>query len=342
MNTSIAFFAALLMTANVLAQAPEKMSYQAVVRDAAGDLVTSTDVGVQISILQGSESGTAVYVETHVSATNTNGLLTLELGDGAGVSGNFSAITWTNGPYYIQSEMDLSGGTSYTVTGISQLVSVPYALHAKTAESLAGAASETDPIFGASVAAGITASDTIFWNSKQDPLTAGPGISIVGSTISAAAVGVQSSFYLGQDTLGGVVFYMYHDHLGVPHGLIVSKTETAAAWQTMTNTTGANQSWDGAFNMALMTNSPAKTWVSELGSEWYLPSIDELSLLWHNRFHANKGLNDADATLLSNSVSYWSSTEFGSTYAFLFVFMYGNTNLDLKGASFNVRAVRSF
>ncbi|WP_159476554.1 hypothetical protein [Dyadobacter sp. 3J3] len=117
------------------AQAPEKMSYQAVIRDGAGDLVVSHAVGMKVSILQGSVSGTAVFVETHTPGTNANGLVTLSVGTGSVVSGVFASINWANGPYFIKIETDPAGGTSYTISGTSELLSVPYALHAKSATS---------------------------------------------------------------------------------------------------------------------------------------------------------------------------------------------------------------
>lgn len=84
--------AAFIITVSAAAQAPNKMSYQAVVRNASQTLVTSQPVGMQLSILQGSISGTAVYVETQLPTTNVNGLVTLEIGDGTVVSGDFSTI----------------------------------------------------------------------------------------------------------------------------------------------------------------------------------------------------------------------------------------------------------
>ncbi|MDI6832601.1 MAG: FISUMP domain-containing protein [Bacteroidales bacterium] len=140
-------------------QSPEKMSYQAVIRNSSDQLVTDQLVGMQISILQGSASGTAVYVETQTPTTNANGLVSIEIGDGTVVSGDFTTIDWANGPYFIKTETDPTGGINYTITGTSQLLSVPYALHAKTAESISGTVTETDPIFTGSQAANITATD---------------------------------------------------------------------------------------------------------------------------------------------------------------------------------------
>lgn len=127
---------ALSLSVNSFAQAPEKMSYQAVVRDAAGELVSGQSVGMRISILQNNLAGTAVYVETHAATSNANGLVSIEIGSGVVSSGDISTVEWTNGPFFIQSETDPTGGESYTITGTSQLMSVPYALHAKVAESV--------------------------------------------------------------------------------------------------------------------------------------------------------------------------------------------------------------
>lgn len=168
MKKVFTFLAAVLLTAPVWAQSPEKMSYQAVIRNSSEALVTNTTVGMQISILQGSATGTAVYVETQTPTTNANGLVSIEIGAGTVVSGTFASIDWANGPYFIKTETDPTGGTTYTITGTSQLLSVPYALHAKTAESITGGITETDPIFIASPANGITTSDITNWNNKLD------------------------------------------------------------------------------------------------------------------------------------------------------------------------------
>ena len=126
---------AVLLSAAAIAQSPEKMSYQAVIRNATNTLLTNQPVGMQITIIKGSVSGTPVYVETQSPTSNINGLVSLEIGTGSIVSGDFSAIDWSAGPYYIKTESDPTGGTSYTVTGVSQLMSVPYALYAKTSGS---------------------------------------------------------------------------------------------------------------------------------------------------------------------------------------------------------------
>ena len=115
-------------------QAPESISYQAVIRNANQELVAETTVGVQISILQSTATGNSVYTETHAATTNTNGLLSIAIGNGT-TTDNFASIDWSQGPYFIKTETDLAGGSNYTITGTSQLLSVPFALYAKTSGS---------------------------------------------------------------------------------------------------------------------------------------------------------------------------------------------------------------
>ena len=130
------FFLALFATKSwAQSGAPEKISFQAVVRNASNALVTNQAVGMRVSILQGSASGSAVYSETQTPTSNANGLVTIEIGGGNVVSGSISGINWVNGPYFVRTEVDPTGGTNYTITGTSQLLSVPYALYAKTSGS---------------------------------------------------------------------------------------------------------------------------------------------------------------------------------------------------------------
>ncbi|MGI6319980.1 MAG: fibrobacter succinogenes major paralogous domain-containing protein [Bacteroidales bacterium] len=193
MKKLFTILAAVLLTAPVWAQSPEKMSYQAVIRNSSEALVTNQAVGMQISILQGSTSGTAVYVETQTPTTNDNGLVSIEIGAGTVVSGNFATIDWANGPYFIKTETDLNGGANYTITGTSQLLSVPYALHAKTAETISGGITETDPVFGSSVASGITGTDTTNWNNKLDSYTETDPV--FGTSVAGGITGTDTAYW---------------------------------------------------------------------------------------------------------------------------------------------------
>ena len=122
---------ALFLAMATFAQAPQQLSYQAVIRNSANALVASSAVGMRLSILQGSSTGSAVYVETQSPTTNENGLVSLQIGSGTVVSGSVAAIDWRSGPYFLKTEADPAGGTSYSITGASQLLSVPYSLYAQ-------------------------------------------------------------------------------------------------------------------------------------------------------------------------------------------------------------------
>ncbi|MBI5218918.1 MAG: tail fiber domain-containing protein [Bacteroidia bacterium] len=114
---------------NIFAQVPHAFNYQAIVRNNSGNVIPNQNVSFRINILQGSSTGSLVYSEEHSSTTNPFGLVNLEVGNGANPSGNFSTIDWGNNSYYIKIELDISGGSNYTVMGTNQLLSVPYALY---------------------------------------------------------------------------------------------------------------------------------------------------------------------------------------------------------------------
>jgi uncharacterized protein (TIGR02145 family) len=145
MRSFITLCASILMSTLVFAQALQKMSYQAVIRNSSNALVINTQVGMQISILQGAANGTAVYAETQTPTSNANGLVSLEVGAGTVVSGTFAAINWANGPYFIKTETDPTGGTNYTITGTSQFLSVPYALF--SGNGILGVSTSGDSLF---------------------------------------------------------------------------------------------------------------------------------------------------------------------------------------------------
>jgi len=116
----------ILFVNTLFAQAPPSMSYQAVVRDAAGALINTGTVSIKTSILQGSATGVTVQTETHAATTNANGLASIQIGS----INPLSVIDWSNGPYFLKTEIDPTGGSNFTISGVSQLLSVPYALYA--------------------------------------------------------------------------------------------------------------------------------------------------------------------------------------------------------------------
>lgn len=164
-------------TLPILAQSPDLMTYQAVLRDAENHLLTNQAVAVQISIIQGAPNNAAVYSEVHSLNTNANGLVSLMIGDG--VSGDdFSLIDWSTGPYFLKTETDPAGGTNYTVTTTSQLLSVPYAKFADEAGNafsgnyadLSGAPVDVSSFVNdAGYLTGITGTETAFddWDKNE-------------------------------------------------------------------------------------------------------------------------------------------------------------------------------
>lgn len=152
------------------AQLPEKMSYQAVIRDLDDQLVRNQTVRIKISILQDSVSGNPVYIEEHTPISNNNGLVTLEVGNGQVLLGDFSGIDWAEGLYFIKSETDPDGNFDYTISGISQLLAVPFAFHAKTAENVPGINSIVSSVLNSYSLIQISDSDTANWNNKLDSL----------------------------------------------------------------------------------------------------------------------------------------------------------------------------
>ncbi len=189
MKTLYSILLLLLISILSYSQAPEAFSYQALIRNGSGDILANSQVAVQISFLQDSESGSAVYVETFNPTTTQYGLIALKLGKGSVQSGTFNAIDWGAHAYYVKIEIDPNNGTDYTHMGTSQLLSVPYALYTKSAENafsgdyndLSNAPTvvsaftndagylttftETDPVFGAHAANVITSTNITNWTS---------------------------------------------------------------------------------------------------------------------------------------------------------------------------------
>jgi len=192
MKKLILFLILTISCLTIFAQTPNQFKYQAVLRNTDGTLMIEEDVTLVISILR-SDLTTSVFEETHSITTTSQGLVNLNIGS----IEDLSTINWTIDEYFIEISVD------GTIMGTSQLLSVPYALQAKTAESVTGPVTETDPnfsawdkssgisitesqisdldhftttdetdpLFGVSLAAGITSADTALWNDKLDSYT---------------------------------------------------------------------------------------------------------------------------------------------------------------------------
>jgi len=128
-------FTLALFSINSYGQSPEGFNYQCIVRDNSGHSLTNQTISVRFNILQGSITGSSVYSEIHTTNTNGYGLVTLLIGSGT-TTDDLALIDWSSGPYYIKVEVDPNAGTNYDDVSTTQMMSVPYALHSKTAESV--------------------------------------------------------------------------------------------------------------------------------------------------------------------------------------------------------------
>jgi hypothetical protein len=354
--------------------APEQISYQAVVRDATNAIVANKLVGMRISVLQATADGTAVYVETQTPTTNANGLLSIYIGAGTPFgSGVFSNIVWSTGPYFIKIEIDPSGDTAnYTITGTTQLVSVPFALYAKTAgndvlkENTAN--KSTDVAIDA-------ASDVKFPSVKSvktyvDIVQADVAANETASTTSDAtlqryidalenkvrALGEHTPIAtVGDLRAGGVVFWV--DPADNTHGLVCAIRDLSPRirWYNGTNTTtGATGSAIGtgsANTTAIIANQGAVETAYAAGlaraysgggyTDWFLPSKEELHQMYQNKAMIN---STATANSGSNFTNYyyWSSTEVDLNNAWYQYFVNGNQFVYDKIYTGFVRAVRAF
>ena len=383
--------AALLMTVNLLAQAPEKMSYQAVVRNASNSLITSQALGMQISILQGGAAGTAVYVETQSPTTNANGLVSLEIGTGTLVSGNFTTIDWANDTFFIKTETDPTGGTSYTITGTSQLLSVPYALYAKTSGSSSNAVYAPTATF--IHIADIPIDGTINFfdvssNTSNTPTTwawdFGDGNTSIQqhpsntyAVFATYTVTLIVSNNAGTDTTttniiveppaiggfyqGGVIFYILQVGdvgyvAGETHGLIcdVNALQRSQWGCNGTTISGADGEAIGTgkqntidIEAGCSTTNTAADRCANLTlngySDWFLPSIGELSKMDNNRLAFNTAaLLNGGSSIMGNI---WSSTEENQSPTQAYFLSNGSSggwSSTSKGGNFRVRAVRAF
>lgn len=119
----------LFMSHILSAQTPQFINYQSVVRNITGEVVKNQSVRFRLSITDG-VNGSTIYSETHQATTNLLGLVNLNIGSGTPVSNVFSNVNWGSGVKFLKVEIDIKGGTNYTLLGSQQFVSVPYALYA--------------------------------------------------------------------------------------------------------------------------------------------------------------------------------------------------------------------
>jgi len=135
-NTKLLIFFTYLSITSAFTQVPENFKYQALARDKFGNILVNKNVSIKISLIRDNTEGTCVYDEVHYAFTNQYGLINLNIGSGVVIKGSFAEIDWSAGPYFLKIEMDADNKDNFQFMGISQLLSVPFALHAKTADSV--------------------------------------------------------------------------------------------------------------------------------------------------------------------------------------------------------------
>lgn len=318
----------------LFAQAPEAFNYQAVMRDTAGEALVNSTIGLQFKLHQGTAGGAVVYSEAHSTTTDDLGLIALVVGDGTPGIGTFAAIDWSVGPYFLEVGVDLTGGNAYQGIGTSQLRSVPYALHARSADV---DGSETKIIGGVNV-----------------------NLTGTGTTLSPYVINANGGHYVGELFGGGVVFWVDHTR---QHGLICSMMDLSQsqAWSNVTAVgigAAAQSHWNGLGNTVAIVNQPQHTtsaaqlcldyinspYGTGVFTDWYLPSIGEARHLVNSMFEVQRAL-DTDGNPLTTALSngpYWSSSEYSNANANSFNSTGTATDLGIKSASLYVRAVRVF
>ena len=199
MKKLLTIFAAICLVLTLQAESPEKISYQAMVRNSSNALVTNQAIGLKVSILQTSATGTVVYAETHTPTTNINGLVTILIGAGNVVSGTFSGINWSAGPYFIKTEIDPAGGTAYSITSTSELLSVPYALYAKNTGSIPDNSVNSAKIADGSVGTADLAPNSVTSPKIADGTIATTDIADGAVTVAKLPAGATATTYLRGD-----------------------------------------------------------------------------------------------------------------------------------------------
>ena len=271
-------FSLLMAGITCYSQSPNLISYQTVIRNGNNELVSNTTIGVRISILGGPEANVLVYQEEHTVKTNLNGLAYLTIGNGKILNGLITSIDWSKGPYFIKSETDPTGGKNYTIVVLSQMLSVPYAIYSSTAEKLTGTLPEKDPLFNGSIAKGITATDTSYWNKK----------------LNTADTSRMLSNYLKKSeaiTTGGVETDPVFNG-SIAKGITATDTSYWNKKLNTSDTSGMLANYRTGLNQKLNITDTAKMLVP------YLRDADTTNMLINYRTSINNKLDAKDTTLM--------------------------------------------
>lgn len=125
-----------LFASELSAQTNNGFKYQGVLRDASGNILDGQNVSLNFSIRQQTINGTIIYQQTINQTVNPIGAVTVVIGEGTATIGDFNTIDWSQGPYFLETAVDITGGTNFSTLGTTELLSVPYALHSNTASKV--------------------------------------------------------------------------------------------------------------------------------------------------------------------------------------------------------------
>ena len=301
---------ALAITLIATAQSPQGFNYQATVRNTAGQLLLNQSVSFKFSILQNSDTGTVVYSENQTANTDDLGHIALVVGQGTATIGTFSSINWANGTYYLG--IELNTGSGYVAMGTTQLLSVPYALHANTATSTTGNTGGFTHYIGELFGGGIVVS---VWKDAQ-----GVEHGLIASLTNLSA-GIQWTTPAFQNTLIGPTAQ------SAINGLANTNAIVAQAGAGTTYAAGLCKAYNaGGF------------------TDWYLPATWELNQCYNAAMIVNELLGNTNGFQFSNSDTsyYWGSTEGFNSFARVQYFANGSPDGNGKGNDSAVRAVRRF
>jgi uncharacterized protein (TIGR02145 family) len=314
---------AVLISASLWAQAPQSFSYQSVIRGTNNVLVVNKPIGMKISLLQGSENGNTVYVETHTPTSNDNGLVSIAIGGGTkdASSKAFKSIDWANGPYFVKTETDPTGGTNYSFISLSQLLSVPYAI---TSNNGISRVSELGDSLILSNGNSIIIPGLSIANPKPRP-TSGYGQNIIdleGNTYKSVYIGTQ------QWMAENLKVSKYNDGTTIPN--ITDNTEwsnlTTGAWCYYNNDAANNDKYGKLYNWyTVRSKSNGNKNVCPTG--WHVPTDAEWTVLTDYL----GGTSVAGGKLKEVGTTSWNSSNTDATNTTLFSALPGGYSIQTGG-----------
>lgn len=291
--------------------------YRGVAYAPSGNILVSSTIHVKLSFLQSAPDGPVVYEEMHTPVTDARGNYQLNVGRGNVLSGKTSAINLYTGEYYLQIGVDAYGNNEYRTIGVMPLLKAP-------------------------------------------------------QPAQADSTGQKFEFALGEEIGGGIVFHRWKDANGAEHGLVVSlndleyvhdweaqfarsndkaesastprKPATAGGWTSLSSSNNNNNSKTETEQSLTPAAKVCRDYKRGGFTDWYLPSVDELRLLWLNRNQVNEGIKKIKgATPLSNDAYYWSRTKYEDDQEWTFSFGSGNvTSIKVRLYNYKVRAIRAY